>query len=264
MPEPVIDFYDRLSLFYRHNMGWDWEETMREEGAVLNRFLARSMDRPGPYGLLDCSCGIGTQAIGLALEGHRVHATDLSPASIDCARTEAKTLGVDLAFDVADYRRLEDAVQDTFDVVLSCDNSIAHCLTDADLAAALTSMKSRLEPGGLLLLSVRDYGALVAGRPRFNNPHVQDRADGRRIVFQLWDWDDDGRRYRVHQFLLRNRDGEFKVHRFETRLRALLRDELIAAMGDAGYRQIRWHHPEDSGYYQPIVTARNDRETGTQ
>ena len=257
MSEPVTEFYDRLSLFYRHNMGWDWDAEMREEGATLDRFLARGMNRPGPYKLLDCSCGIGTQAIGLALMGHQVHATDLSPVSIDRARQAARGLGVDITLAVADYRRLEDAVPDSFDVVLSCDNSIAHCLTDADLGAALTSMKSRLNSGGLLLLSARDYDELVNERPRFNNEHVQDKADGRRIVFQLWDWDDDGRRYRMHQFLLRDDDGNFKVSHFETRLRALRREELIAAVHHAGYGQVRWHLPEDSGYYQPIVTARN-------
>ena len=256
-PGRVTDFYDELSVLYRHNMGWDWDATMREEGATLDRALARIVGRPGPYRLLDCSCGIGTQAIGLAMQGHSVHATDLSPVSIDCARAEAEQLGVDVSFSVADYRRLDEDVSGTFDVVLSCDNSIAHCLTDADLGAALSSMKSRLEPDGLLLLSARDYGSLVADRPRFNNQHVQDRADGRRIVFQLWDWDDDGRRYKMHQFLLRDRGGTFKVDHFETKLRALLRDELIAAVRNAGYGQVVWHSPEDTGYYQPIVTARN-------
>ncbi len=264
MSEPVTEFYDRLSLLYRHNMGWDWDAQMREEGATLDGILARGMNRPGPYKLLDCSCGIGTQAIGLALRGHQVHATDLSPVSIDRARETARGLGVDLTFAVADYRQLEDAVADTFDIVLSCDNSIAHCLTDTGLGAALTSMKSRLNPGGLLLLSARDYDELVSDRPRFNNEHVQDRADGRRIVFQLWDWDDDGRRYKMHQFLLRDQDGNFKVSHFETRLRALRRDELIAAVRNAGYGQIRWHPPENSGYYQPIVTARNHRGTAIQ
>ncbi len=257
MSGAVSDFYDGLSVLYRHNMGWDWDATMREEGAILDRLLAGVMGRPGPYRLLDCSCGIGTQATGLAILGHRVHATDLSPVSIDCARSEAERLGVELSFGVADYRRLEADVPGTFDVVLSCDNSIAHCLTDADLGAALSSMRSRLVPGGLLLLSARDYEALVADRPRFNNQHVQDRTDGRRIVFQLWDWEDDGRRYRMHQFLLRDHDGSFSVNHFETRLRALLRDELIAAVRNAGYREARWRLPEETGYYQPVVTARN-------
>ena len=265
MSGQVTDFYDGLSVLYRHNMGWDWDATMRREGATLDRLLVRAMGRPGPYRLLDCSCGIGTQATGLASVGHRVHATDLSPVSIDCARAEAQRLGVELSFGVADYRRLEadvpdtfpDAFPDAFDIVLSCDNSIAHCLTDADLGAALAGMRSRLEPDGLLLLSARDYDALVADRPRFNNQHVQDRADGRRVVFQLWDWDDDGRRYKVHQFLLRDNDGKFSVNHFETRLRALLRDELTAAVRNAGFSRIRWHPPEETGYYQPIITARN-------
>ena len=257
MTKSTTDFYDRLSLLYHHNMGWDWDGAVRQEGGQLDRFLADGMDRPGPYSVLDCSCGIGTQAIGLALNNHRVHATDLSTVSIDCAKEEAEKLGVDMTFGVADYRNLGSAVSGTFDIVLSCDNSIAHCLTDDDLCAALTSMKSRLNQGGLLLLSVRDYDALVTDQPRFNNEHVQDRPDGRRIVFQVWDWDDDGRRYIIHQFLIRDNDGDHEINHFETKLRALLRDELIAAVRDAGYEKVRWHMPEDSGYYQPIITARN-------
>ena len=257
MTKSTTDFYDRLSLLYHHNMGWDWDGAVRQEGGQLDRFLADGMDRPGPYSVLDCSCGIGTQAIGLALNKHRVHATDLSTVSIDCAKEEAEKLGVDMTFGVADYRNLGSAVSGTFDIVLSCDNSIAHCLNDDDLCAALTSMKSRLNQGGLLLLSVRDYDALVTDQPRFNNEHVQDRPDGRRIVFQVWDWDDDGRRYIIHQFLIRDNDGDHEINHFETKLRALLRDELIAAVRDAGYEKVRWHMPEDSGYYQPIITARN-------
>ena len=64
-------------------------------------------------------------------------------------------------------------------------------------------MKTRLNPGGLLLLSLRDYDALVADKQRFNNEHVDDRPDGRRVVFQLWDWAGDGRSYRNHQFLIK-------------------------------------------------------------
>jgi len=40
------------------------------------------------------------------------------------------------------------------------------------------------------------------------------------------------------------------------RHRALLRDELTAVLGRGGFSAIRWRMPEDSGYYQPVVTAR--------
>ncbi len=259
MAAPVTAFYDSLSPEYRHNMGWDWVAVMREEGATLDRFLQNQLGRPGPYTLLDCSCGIGTQAIGLALQGHQVHATDLSSVSIDCARQEATDLGVNMTFGVADFRKLGETVSDTFDVVLSCDNSIAHCLKDEDLDAALASMKARLNPGGLLIFSLRDYAALVVDKPRFNNQHVQDRPDGRRIVFQLWDWADDGHQYHNTQFLIKKTDDGYELKHFETELRALQRDEVMTAVRNAGYGDVRWHIPEDSGYYQPIVTAHNNK-----
>jgi hypothetical protein len=118
-------------------------------------------------------------------------------------------------------------------------------------------MKSKLNPGGLLLLSLRDYDALVVDRLRFNNEHVQDLPDGRRVVFQLWDWSDNGRQYRNTQFLIKKSGGDYEVKHFETELRALRRDEAMTAIQDAGYADTRWHVPEESGYYQPIVTARN-------
>ena len=257
MSKSVTDFYNRLSLMYHHNMGWDWDAVMREEGAQLSRIISDEIGRSGPFSLLDCSCGIGTQAIGLAIQGHRVHATDLSEVSIDCAKQEAGELGLEMQFGVADFRNIDAAVTDTFDIVLSCDNSIAHCLLDDDLSAALSSMKQRLRSGGLLLLSIRDYDALIEDKPRFNNQRVQDRDDGRRIVFQLWDWADDGRCYKVHQFLIHKEDGEFKINHFETNLRALMRDEVISAIKAAGYEEVRWHAAEETGYYQPIITARN-------
>ena len=253
----VTDFYDNLSPEYRDNMGWDWESTMRKEGASLARFIESKAGKSGSLSLLDCSCGIGTQAIGLALQDYQVHATDLSKVSIECARQEAANLGATMTFGVADFRELEAAVDDTFDVVLTCDNSISHCLKNADLDAALASMKGRLNPAGLLLISFRDYDALVVDKLRFNNEHVDDRPDGRRIVFQLWDWASDGGSYRNSQFLIKETDGNYEVKHFETELRALLRDELMAAVEKAGYEEVTWHAPEESDYYQHIVTARN-------
>jgi SAM-dependent methyltransferase len=257
MAKPVTEFYDRLSPEYRHNMGWDWDSVMREQGLTLDRFIKSRIERPGPYALMDCSCGIGTQAIGLALQGYRVHATDLSPVSIDCARKEAASLGVEMTFGVADFRNLGETVSDMFDVVLSCDNSIAHCLDDENLDAALTSMKARLNPGGLLLISLRDYDALVTDKARFNNEHVQDRPDGRRVVFQLWDWADNGSQYHNTQFLIKANGTGYELKHFETELRALRRKEMMAAVERAEFEEANWHAPETSGYYQPIVTARN-------
>ncbi len=53
MADPVVEFYDLMSLEYHHNMGFDWEESVREEGATLDRLLADHMGRSSSYAVLD-------------------------------------------------------------------------------------------------------------------------------------------------------------------------------------------------------------------
>jgi 2-polyprenyl-3-methyl-5-hydroxy-6-metoxy-1,4-benzoquinol methylase len=55
---------------------------------------------------LDCTCGIGTQALGLAALGYSVVGTDISTEAIRRARTEAETRGLNAQFRVADLRSL--------------------------------------------------------------------------------------------------------------------------------------------------------------
>jgi 2-polyprenyl-3-methyl-5-hydroxy-6-metoxy-1,4-benzoquinol methylase len=53
---------------------------------------------------LDCTCGIGTQALPLARLGYRVTGTDISPAAVKRARAEATMRGLDADFKVSDVR----------------------------------------------------------------------------------------------------------------------------------------------------------------
>ena len=69
----------------------DWEASVRRQGQTLDRFI-KTQFNPTPMSLLDCSCGIGTQAIGLALHGYKILATDLVPSAVDRVTTEAKRI----------------------------------------------------------------------------------------------------------------------------------------------------------------------------
>lgn len=254
MDDSIRTFYDQFAESY-HLIFADWERSIAHQAAVLDLLIQNALG-PGPHAILDCACGIGTQSIGLARLGHRVHATDLSPAAVARAVQEATVAGVALSADVADMRELEQHVPGTFDVVLACDNALPHLLTDDDLHHAASNITSKLRPGGLFLASIRDYDHLGQTRPSSEMPRVADGPAGRRITLQLWDWEPDGRTYQVHQFLLRQTDGRWLTDHFETQYRALLRADLDAALRSAGLEGILWHAPEESGYYQPIVTAR--------
>jgi hypothetical protein len=173
---------------------------------------------------------------------------------------------------------LDTQVKDLFDVVICLDNALSHLLDDEDLFQAARQMRARLRPNGLLLASIRDYDALVkgkpmgeapaaqglpgvegqagSGRPRATLPRVFDDVSGRRIAFQVWDWASDGRSYRVNQFFVREIEGGWRASHYASHFRALLRNELSAILQSAGFSDILWHLPAESGFYQPLVTAR--------
>ncbi|MEA2585579.1 MAG: hypothetical protein QOF33_3664 [Thermomicrobiales bacterium] len=254
MTSEPSNFYDGLADDY-HLIFPDWDRAVMWQSEVLDRLIGNELGT-GRHSILDCACGIGTQAIGLALRGHRVHATDLSSRSVERARHEAHRLGASLTFGVADLRGLATQVEDTFDVVLACDNALPHLLNDDDLDRAAAGMASRLRQGGLLLATIRDYDRILAKPPTGEGPRVFDGATGRRIVFQIWDWAPDGRGYDLHLFLLRREGEGWNTSEHIARYRALRREDLGGALELAGLSDIRWLMPEESGYYQPIVMAR--------
>src|ERR671914_170777 len=163
MADPVRTFYDELAESY-HLIFADWQGSMRRQAAALDRLIQAQLGA-GPHAILDCACGIGTQAIGLSLLGHTVHATDLSPNAVARAEREAASRNASLTFGVADMRDLAVRVEGEFDVVLACDNALPHVLEDDDLRLAAENMFAKLRPGGLLLASIRDYDRLVEERP---------------------------------------------------------------------------------------------------
>jgi glycine/sarcosine N-methyltransferase len=245
-------FYDRFADAY-HLIFKDWAAAVVWQSEAIDALLRQTLGA-GPHTLLDCACGIGTQALGLAQRGHTVTGTDISPQSIERAVREAAAMGVTARFLPADMRDLGAALDDRYDAVLAFDNALPHLLTDADLDRAAASIYGRVRPGGAFLASIRDYDALLAERPRVTGGRVIETPEGRRVALQLWDWSDDDS-YTVTQFILTPDGDDWTTQHFTGRYRALRRDTLTAALARAGFRDVRWLAPDDSGYYQPVVVA---------
>jgi SAM-dependent methyltransferase len=247
-------FYDALAADY-HLVYADWPGAVRRQGKVLVRLIEEHAGS-GARTVLDCACGIGTQAIGLALEGFQVRGTDVSPKAIARARGEAARFGVDIDFGVADFRHLERQVDGQYDIVICCDNSLPHMLTDDDIRLAARGMHAKVRPGGMLVIGMRDYDALMADRPHTTMPQVTERASGRSIVFQVWDWAEDGQTYALSLFVVKAQRDAWETRCHTTSYRALRRAELDGFLIDAGFDDIHWHFPEETGHHQPLVTAR--------
>ncbi|WP_369166720.1 class I SAM-dependent methyltransferase [Streptomyces sp. R28] len=248
----VRDFYDALAGDY-HRLFPDWDASMARQADALNG-LVRPRLGAGPHRVLDCSCGIGTQAIGLALAGHRVVGSDLSPVAAARATAEAAGRGAGLPTAVADMRTLPFRPS-AFDVVICADNSLSHLLSRQDVAQALSEMRRVLREDGLLVLSIRDYDQARRNRPAAAPPQVSENSDGRTITFQLWHWHDDGERYDLEHFQLLPAASGWDVRVRRTTSWALTRRQVTDAVAAAGFGDLTWHAPESSGFYQPVLTA---------
>ncbi|UUN27044.1 class I SAM-dependent methyltransferase [Streptomyces sp. FIT100] len=261
MPESTVkDFYDALAADY-HLIFPDWDASMARQAAALDG-LIRPRLGPGPHRILDCSCGIGTQAIGLALTGHRVTGTDLSPRAAARATAEARARGTRLPVAAADMRALPFRPF-AFDAVVSADNSLPHLLTTDGIRAALTGMHRVLRPDGLLMISLRDYDEARTTRPAATPPQVSGTRDGGRVItFQVWHWHDDGERYDMEHFQLHPAPGgtwDVRVRR--TTYWALTRGQLTDLVTEAGFTDITWTSPAAGSFYQPVLAARRGPHT---
>jgi SAM-dependent methyltransferase len=254
MSERVSGFYDSLAAHY-HLIFDDWNQAIARQARSLDQLLADHTPHPS-LKILDCACGIGTQAIGLAALGHQVVASDLSPAAVARARDEAQSRGLDIDFCVSSMTSLAEIPAADFDVVAALDNALPH-LSTPELLRAAQVMFLKLKPGGLFLASIRDYDSLAGPRPPIQQPSFFGEEGSRRIVHQVWDWDhEEDDRYTLHLYLTAQSEHTWTTEHFVSEYRCLLRKELTLALSTAGFRQIEWRMPAQTGYYQPIVLAR--------
>ncbi|WTP58225.1 class I SAM-dependent methyltransferase [Streptomyces phaeochromogenes] len=260
----VAGFYDRLAPDY-HLIFPDWDASMARQGRALDALIRTYRAAPNAaetLDILDCSCGIGTQAIPLARQGHRVTATDVSPAAVARAAREASARGTRLSTAVADMRSLPFA-DARFDVVVCADNSLPHLLTEDDVHRALTEMCRVLRPTGLLILSTRPYDEIRRDHPTSTPPQLGPAAPpARTVTFQLWHWHDDGERYDLEHFQLVPEEAPegAQGENWDVRVRrtthwALTRRQLTGFATAAGFTEPAWHTPEETGFFQPVLTA---------
>jgi SAM-dependent methyltransferase len=254
MAESVKSFYDQLASNY-HLIFEDWEVSIRRQAAVLGAILERECGPASTVKVLDCACGIGTQALGLAKLGFQVTASDLSPLAVERTRMEADKRGLSVRALVADMLDLAALPDEEFDAVICMDNALPHLDSEKQVLRAATQMRLKLRPGALLMASIRDYDSLVLEKPVVQGPNVYSDEKGRRIVHQVWDWLDD-RRYIFHLYITREIQDGWESQHYASNYRSVMRDELSQILVKSGFAGCRWILAEESGFYQPIALAK--------
>lgn len=256
-PQMSSDFYDRLAPFY-HLLYGDWDAAVRTQGEALAHLLHTRGVGPGDP-VLDAACGIGTQTLGLLVRGYSVVASDLSPGAVARLRQEIDARGLRASVRVDDLRTLQSTADGSCAAVLACDNCLPHLLTDAEILQALRNAHRVLRPGGLLVVSVRDYAAIERRSPdvRPYGLHL-DREGQRFLAVQVWEWDGDS--YDLRMYLTTEQpDGRCTTQVLTSRYYAVTTDRLKELMREAGLNDVQ---RLDNVLFQPVLIGRRAETPG--
>jgi SAM-dependent methyltransferase len=159
------DYADAYDAIYR-------DKNYAGEVDLIERILVRN-GLDGPRRLLDLGCGTGNHALPLAQRGYTVVGVDRSPAMLAQAREKASAAHVgSVVFQEGDIRKLD--LGQRFDAALMMFTVLGYQLEDADLMAALATVRRHLEPGGLFVFDVWNGPAVLANRPGERQVSVTD------------------------------------------------------------------------------------------
>jgi SAM-dependent methyltransferase len=245
----MVDFYDELAPLY-HLFFEDWEASIRWQGQRLSAILRREW--PIHESVLDVSCGIGTQAIALAMQGYRVRGSDLSKQAVERAKAEAIARGQSIEFSICDMRRAHAHHGTGYDLVISCDNSVPHLLSDREIALALEQMHACLRPGGGCLLTVRDYERESRGM-NIVKPYGACVEDGKRhVAIQVWDFDGDQYDLTIY-FVQEDLSSRVVTSRaLRSRYYAIGVARLCELLVEVGFSKVK---RLDDVFYQPVIVG---------
>jgi SAM-dependent methyltransferase len=243
----MSNFYDQLAPLY-HLIYEDWDAAIARQGEQLARIIQNHW--PNTKTILDVSCGIGTQAIGLAKCGFQFTGSDLSPGAIDRARTEASARNVNIPFSVCDMLNALQQHTGRFDVVISADNSLPHLLSDEQILIALREMRQCLRPGGGCLVSIRDYDTAPRGENIMVPCGVRSHGTTRTAVFQIWDFAGD--QYDLTLCFVEEdlQTREVRARSMRSTYRAISLLRLRELMIEAGFNDVR---RLDGVFFQPVL-----------
>ncbi len=176
--------YSSLSSVYE----WLIPESLFDPDWSVTAFSAVVGELRAGVRVLDCACGTGQLAVGLAARGFQVTATDASAEMIERTRELAAEHGAEVEALVCPWEELPaQGWEGAFDAVFCVGNSLAHAPGTEIRRAALAAMGGVLADGGVLTLTSRNWEAERAGGSRvetFDRLVRRNGTDG--LVIYAW------------------------------------------------------------------------------
>jgi SAM-dependent methyltransferase len=175
--DPAATFNDDYLWFYEPLMSAEWN---RQEATEIITALGLEP----PASILDAPCGHGRIANALASDGFSVTGIDATPLFLDRARSDARTLGVEVDYALGDLRALP--VSGPYDAAVCWFTSFGY-FDDVDNRRTLEEFARVLRPGAKLLIETLHHDGFVRGFTSAPAATVTERGDDTMIDVSSFD-----------------------------------------------------------------------------
>ena len=226
MAEMYTDSYAEWAADY--DLFGEIDALNMEERAFLDRTLAAC----GATTVLDCACGTGQHLVMLSGLGYGVYGSDFSEEMLTACRANLQRMGVNVETRRCDYRALESVWDQRFGAVVCLTQSLNHMLTHEDLVAALTSMRRRIAPGGVLILTQGTTHRTLQSDYRFDL--VVNNRDFSRVFAR----DIEEHFQTIHILDVFHSDERRGMKRHDVRIRIVLDEEYRDLLREAGFSSV--------------------------
>ncbi len=234
----MTDFYDKFA--YEYDEFGSIGSYLGDEAAFFDQLFKEQDVKT----VLDCACGTGQHLFMLAQLGYQVQGSDFSRSMLEVATQNLQERGLSIPLRQCDFRCLEEVFEETFDAIVCLTNSLPHLHTDEELLQAVSSMKKRLNPGGLLIFTsgTTHYTLtlpsveVVVNREDFSRIFVKEQDKGLQTI---------------HVLDLYHSPQRMEENQYDIVYRILLDEEYRQLMTKAGMAEVQIFGGYDRQPYHP-------------
>lgn len=153
---------------YESHLGpiYSWMSGSAFEAREQNRSVFDKLGIAGPGLAVDLGCGNGAQAIPLALLGFDVTAVDFCEVLLDELAAELDSLPIKIVHE--DIETFDGPAAGSLDLATCMGDTLPHLASIEEAELLIRKVATWLRPGGLFVVSYRDYfSSELSGEKRF-------------------------------------------------------------------------------------------------
>ena len=238
----IAEYYDNRAKYQLLPYDEDWDNVIDKFSKVLNSRILKIFGNR-TLKVLDCTCGIGTQAIALGKLGHDVTASDISPEMVKYAETYSSARNVFPKFIVQDLREeFPDELDERFDLTVSLNNSLIFVSNDEngdkELLKSFQNLYKLTKPGGCLMISLRPYDEYQEKQLHAppNRQWKFREIQGETVRFrQQYNWLSDNKHYVCDTYYDFLENEGIRTVKESVKVRAWKEHEIVTASNQAGF-----------------------------